>query len=137
MGTCMLTTPSCARSEVTISRWLLPPSRSLRCYGSQRSQAVQTFPTAQRLDCPISSIYLDCAHSDLEQLISKTKPRRVIVCMLYFIDEDTSVDSWASMALSALGYNNLPSLLQLLILISSGYNKDPSLLQLLIRTMYE
>jgi len=56
----------------------------------------------------------------LEQLISKTKPRRVIVCMLYFIDEDTSVDSWASMALSAL-----------------GYNKDPSLLQLLIRTMYQ
>merc|ERR1739841_341430 len=56
----------------------------------------------------------------LEQLISKTKPRRFIVCMLYFLDEDTTVDSWAGMALSAL-----------------GYNKDPTLLQLLIRTMYE
>merc|ERR1711924_271455 len=55
----------------------------------------------------------------LEALTAKTKPSRIIVCMLYYLDEDVQAESWAGTALSAL-----------------GYNKDPSLLQLLIRTMF-
>jgi len=55
----------------------------------------------------------------LESITSKTKPRRIVVSMLYYLDEDANAGSWASMALYAL-----------------GYNKDPSLLQLLIRSMY-
>ena len=55
----------------------------------------------------------------LEQLVAKTKPRRIIVCMLYYLDENTEASSWANTALGLL-----------------GYNKDPTLLQLLIRTIY-
>lgn len=55
----------------------------------------------------------------LEQLVAKTKPRRIIVCMLYYLDENTEAPSWANTALGLL-----------------GYNKDPALLQLLIRTIY-
>merc|ERR1712146_216877 len=56
----------------------------------------------------------------IEQLMGKTRPRRVVVCMLYYLDEDSTSGSWADFALSSL-----------------GYNRDPTLLQLMIRSMFE
>ena len=50
----------------------------------------------------------------IEQLTSKTKPKRVLVCMIYYLDE-MSTPSWAGLALKALGYDDDPERLQYLI----------------------
>jgi hypothetical protein len=50
----------------------------------------------------------------ITKLVSKTKPRAVIVCMIYYPDE-TDSDSWASNVLNKLGYNSNPKKLQHII----------------------
>ena len=50
----------------------------------------------------------------IEKLVVKTKPRKVLVCMIYYLDEN-NVPSWANTALGALGYNSDPEKLQLII----------------------
>ena len=50
----------------------------------------------------------------IEKLTSKTKPKRVMVCMIYYLDE-TPTPSWAGVALKALGYDTNPERLQYLI----------------------
>lgn len=52
--------------------------------------------------------------SILERITSKTKPRFVMICMIYYLDE-VSGGSWADGALSALQYNNNPKKLQCVI----------------------
>jgi len=47
----------------------------------------------------------------VEQIILKQKPKLVIVCMIYYPDENDT-PSWASTALKALNYNNNPAKLQ-------------------------
>jgi len=51
----------------------------------------------------------------IENLISKTKPKLVIVGMLYFLDENANASSWAGGTLGALRYNSKPEILQNLI----------------------
>lgn len=50
----------------------------------------------------------------IEGLTQKTKPKRVLVCMIYYLDETPSA-SWAGPALKALGYDDDPERLQYLI----------------------
>ena len=50
----------------------------------------------------------------LERLTAKTKPKKILVCMIYYLDENV-VPSWANPALGALGYNTNPQKLQLMI----------------------
>merc|ERR1719399_2032201 len=50
----------------------------------------------------------------VEKLVAKTKPKRVMINMLYFLDE-TSGGSWADPTLARLGYDNDPTKLQTLI----------------------
>jgi len=50
----------------------------------------------------------------IEALTSKTKPKKILVCMIYYPDEN-NVPSWANTALGALGYNSDPAKIQLLI----------------------
>ena len=50
----------------------------------------------------------------IEALTSKTKPKKILVCMIYYPDEN-NVPSWANAALGALGYNTNPAKIQLLI----------------------
>lgn len=52
--------------------------------------------------------------SYIERLVSKTKPKKILVCMIYYPDE-RSTGSWADTSLSALGYNGNPKKLQALI----------------------
>lgn len=52
--------------------------------------------------------------SYIRQLTSKTKPRKILVCMIYYPDENQA-PSWANAALGALGYNHNPSKLQAMI----------------------
>merc|ERR1712187_914566 len=47
----------------------------------------------------------------IEQLVAVKKPKQVVVCMLYFLDE-TSGGSWADRVLGMLGYDRTPSKLQ-------------------------
>lgn len=50
----------------------------------------------------------------IEALTSKTKPAKILVCMIYYPDENNA-PSWANASLGALGYNNNPAKIQLLI----------------------
>jgi hypothetical protein len=52
--------------------------------------------------------------SYIERITAKTKPKVIIVCMIYYPDEEKSA-SWADPALSALGYDSNPRKLQVLI----------------------
>ena len=51
----------------------------------------------------------------IEALTSKTRPKKILVCMIYYPDENPNVPSWANAALGALGYNRNPAKLELLI----------------------
>ena len=53
--------------------------------------------------------------SYIKKLTRKTKPELILVCMIYYPDEAMVPSSWANPALSALGYNNNPKKLQLII----------------------
>jgi len=55
----------------------------------------------------------------VRELCAKCKPKKVLVCMIYYLDEQAG-GSWADRVLSAL-----------------GYDADPSKLQLIIRTLFE
>jgi len=50
----------------------------------------------------------------LESLTSKTKPAKILVCMIYYPDE-ANTPSWSGLALGALQYNRNPSKIQTLI----------------------
>ena len=50
----------------------------------------------------------------IERLTAKKKPKMIIVCMIYYLDESVT-PSWAGPALAALGYNKDPEKLQLVI----------------------
>jgi hypothetical protein len=50
----------------------------------------------------------------IEKLTTKTKPKKILVCMYYYLDE-TPTSSWAGLALGCLGYNRTPEKLQTLI----------------------
>lgn len=50
----------------------------------------------------------------VEAMTRKTKPKKVLVCMIYYLDENTA-PSWAGPALAAMGYNRNPEKLQMVI----------------------
>jgi hypothetical protein len=50
----------------------------------------------------------------LEKLTSKIRPKKILVCMIYYPDENLT-PSWAGPALGALGYNSNPEGIQKLI----------------------
>lgn len=50
----------------------------------------------------------------IEKLVSKTKPSKILVCMIYYPDEHIT-PGWAGPALGALGYNRNPEKLQMFI----------------------
>jgi hypothetical protein len=50
----------------------------------------------------------------IESLTAKTKPKKILVCMIYYPDE-AQVPSWAGASLGALGYNSNPARVQMLI----------------------
>lgn len=50
----------------------------------------------------------------IEQLVAKRKPKKIIVCMLYYLDESPS-GGWADQVLGMLGYDRNPAKLQAVI----------------------
>jgi hypothetical protein len=50
----------------------------------------------------------------IEALTARTKPKKILVCMIYYPDEALT-PSWAGPALGALGYNTNPAKVQMLI----------------------
>merc|ERR1712046_316217 len=50
----------------------------------------------------------------IEKLIAKRKPKLVIVCMLYYLDEQSN-GSWADKVLRLLGYDDNPAKLKAVI----------------------
>ena len=51
----------------------------------------------------------------IEKLTYKTKPKKILVCMIYYPDENAESPSWAGGALGLLGYNRNPKMLQTFI----------------------
>lgn len=57
------------------------------------------------------TLFHDETKQYIEKLIAITKPRRVLICTLYFLDE-AQTGSWADTTLGYLGYNDDPTRLQ-------------------------
>lgn len=53
------------------------------------------------------------AKAYVSNLVAKTKPKKVLICMIYYVDEKET-GSWADTSMSALGYNKRPEDLQML-----------------------
>lgn len=60
----------------------------------------------------LAKIFQSGLEQYISQLVSKQKPRLVIVCMVYFPDESSKSPSWASFTLRALRYDSRPDWLQ-------------------------
>jgi hypothetical protein len=50
----------------------------------------------------------------IEKVTAKTMPKKILVCMIYYPDENPT-PSWATASLGALGYNSNPVKLQTII----------------------
>lgn len=61
------------------------------------------------------SLMKDSVQDYLEKVCMKCKPKTVLVCMIYYLDEDPNSESWANTTLRCLGYNSNPTKVQLLI----------------------
>lgn len=59
-------------------------------------------------------LFHDQLENILVQMVSKKKPKKIIVCMIYYLDEKPG-GSWADRVLSVLGYDTNPSKVQLII----------------------
>jgi hypothetical protein len=59
-------------------------------------------------------LYPNSVEKYIQALTAKTKPKKVLICMIYYPDE-ALVPGWANLALCALGYNTNPQKLQLMI----------------------
>ena len=55
------------------------------------------------------------AQKYIEGLTTKTKPSKIVVCMIYYPDEQNDVATWANSTLQILGYNRNPNKLQAFI----------------------
>lgn len=60
-------------------------------------------------------LYGDRVQKYIESLTLKTKPKKILVCMIYYPDENVHSPSWAGAALGATCYNSNPEKLQSLI----------------------
>jgi len=63
---------------------------------------------------PFLCIFILRTQKYIEALTAKTKPKKILVCTLYYPDENNT-PSWANAALGALGYNTNPAKIQLLL----------------------
>jgi hypothetical protein len=62
----------------------------------------------------------------LHNLTAKVKPRLIVPCMLYYLDENAKAPAWAGRTLNAIGYNTNPGHVQAIldrIFIDSFVNK--------------
>jgi len=58
------------------------------------------------------SLFKTTLEAYILKLTHYKKPRLIIICFLYFPDENSQVDSWANSTLATLGYNRNPKTLQ-------------------------
>jgi len=59
----------------------------------------------------IVDLFKNRVENYVRQLVSQTKPKKILVCMIYFLDEQAA-GSWADPALKCLCYDMYPSRLQ-------------------------
>lgn len=60
-------------------------------------------------------LFCDATQAYIEKLVSKTKPNKVVVAMIYYPDENFAVESWSGTVLKFLDYNRRPERLQAFI----------------------
>jgi hypothetical protein len=57
----------------------------------------------------------DCLQAYLRNLTAKARPRLIITCVIYHLDENKESPSWANTTLNAIGYNDNPRHIQALL----------------------
>lgn len=60
-------------------------------------------------------MFKDKVQDYADRMTSKTRPRQILICMIYFPDEMANPLSWADKLLGWMGYNSNPQKLQLII----------------------
>eukprot|EP00457_Paulinella_chromatophora_P007732 gb/GEZN01007756.1/.p1 GENE.gb/GEZN01007756.1/~~gb/GEZN01007756.1/.p1 ORF type:complete len:394 (+),score=65.26 gb/GEZN01007756.1/:130-1182(+) len=70
-------------------------------------------------NAPALQYFIRLFKTDIESYLSavtvKTKPSKVLVCMIYYPAESSKQESWADMALQSMGYDSQPAVIQSLI----------------------
>lgn len=64
-------------------------------------------------------LFCDATQAYVKRLVSKTKPKKIVVAMIYFPDENSAVESWSGRVLKLLDYDRHPEKLQ--AFISAAY----------------
>lgn len=62
-----------------------------------------------------TELFRDATQAYVEKLVSKTKPSKIVVAMIYFPDENSAVASWSGRLLKLLDYDRRPERLQAFI----------------------
>jgi len=61
--------------------------------------------------CHLVSMFKNDVETWINKLVSRRRPRVIVVCMVYFLDEQPG-NGWCEAALASMGYNRDPSILQ-------------------------
>jgi hypothetical protein len=79
------------------------------------ARSIEANPAGARGMAHFQSLFRDATKLYAEKLVSRQRPRKIVICMIYFPDEDASAPSWSDGTLGVLGYNCRPEKLQSLI----------------------
>lgn len=60
----------------------------------------------------LSAIFKTMLHDYICDLLDRRKPKLVVICMVYYPDENAAAESWAGLVLKLLRYNSQPQRLQ-------------------------
>lgn len=61
---------------------------------------------------PLLRVFRNDTQAYIDALVSRVRPKAVVVCMVYFPAEEKPDESWANLPLALLGYNSDPAQLQ-------------------------
>ena len=117
--TCTHTLSCCLRVEFRLHVSTRPPKKKQQ--KTKKKQKIQLLQPSGMIEsgwCIGLSHFITLFKTKMEGYIrsitAKTKPKLVVVCMIYYLDEIAG-GSWADGTLKMLGYNRNPAKLQMLI----------------------
>jgi hypothetical protein len=111
---CMVKAPQCCLEGPHIPCTCWKPPCNEHCWGCGPVSILACCTSMPPCLGYINHLFGTRTQHYIEALTAKTKPKRILVCMIYYLDE-TPTPSWASTALKCLGYDDDPERLQYLI----------------------
>jgi len=79
------------------------------------TSTIDNYPTWSLGMTYFIDMFSDNVRDYVVKLLNGKKPKKVVICMIYYPDETESGNSWADKTLGYLGYNSNPVKLQLII----------------------